>query len=918
MTGQPVETNFFRYAWRFSRRDQIIALSLVAASLPFYWWSLEIPKSIVNDAIQGRAFRDGHVEATLLRFSLSLPEWAGGHGFVLFDGVKLSQTPFLFALSFMFLALVLINGAFKYVINIQKGVLGERMLRRLRFNLFARVLQFQPEDIRATKSAEVASMIKDEVEPIGGFFGEAFITPMFLGTQAVTALAFILVQNLWLGLVALAVISTQAFVIPRLRREQIRLGRERQIASRRLAGRIGEMVDAAPALHVYGVGGFSRAEIGDRLGNLFDIRLLLYRRKFAVKYLNNLLAQVTPFVFYTLGGYLALRGRLDIGQLVAIIAAYRDLPSPIKELIDWDQERADVTVKYEQVVSQFSKDFVAPPDAAEPPQIAPDAPFTLIGLQVVDRRGVVQLERMSLTLARPTHVALVGAAGSGRDILPKVLGRQIADYNGGALINGCEINQLPDNVASSFMIYVGSDPFILSGSIRDNICFALRRATPTAAAATGVNEQRRLKEATQTGNPLASAEADWVDYHSVGAIGPDDLDAAIMKALKVVRGYDDIFRLGVSGRLGVNIQEDVAERLVAARALIKRRLKDAGLANLIEQYQPDRFNMSATLGENLVFGVPTTDRVGTEALARIPYFRAILEAESLIAPLTKIGLKMAETVIEVFEGLAPGHPLFERYSFISAAEIEELARALEGARQKSGARKLSLDLRDRLIGFALGYVEPRHRLDLIDEGLKRRILRARASFRKFLPGTYTSRVEFYNPDKVIAAASISDNLLFGRISYGAASAQEQVARIIDDVIMEQNLGAFILRQGLDYEAGPGGRLLPAQLRMTINLVRAVLRRPDMLILDSAFAGFAPYEADQILNSIREEMADRTLIVSFPDQARADAFDRVIVFDGAKLVEDRTNPARAAQAGAVVDAGEIDTVDPRDRFVEVGQ
>ena len=52
--------------------------------------------------------------------------------------------------------------------------------------------------------------------------------------------------------------------------------------------------------------------------------------------------------------YLALIGRLDVGQLVAVIAAYKDLPTPLKELIDWDQERQNVEVKYAQVVEQFN------------------------------------------------------------------------------------------------------------------------------------------------------------------------------------------------------------------------------------------------------------------------------------------------------------------------------------------------------------------------------------------------------------------------------------------------------------------------------------------------------------------------------------------------------------------------------------
>ena len=41
-----------------------------------------------------------------------------------------------------------------------------------------------------------------------------------------------------------------------------------------------------------------------------------------------------------IGGYLVIGGRLDVGQLVAVISAYKDLPGPMKELIDWDQAAA--------------------------------------------------------------------------------------------------------------------------------------------------------------------------------------------------------------------------------------------------------------------------------------------------------------------------------------------------------------------------------------------------------------------------------------------------------------------------------------------------------------------------------------------------------------------------------------------------
>ena len=78
-------------------------------------------------------------------------------------------------MSFVFLAAVVINGQFKKTINTQKGRMGERMLRRLRYELYDRILRFPPAHFRKVKQAELATMVKDEVEPLGGFIGDAFV-----------------------------------------------------------------------------------------------------------------------------------------------------------------------------------------------------------------------------------------------------------------------------------------------------------------------------------------------------------------------------------------------------------------------------------------------------------------------------------------------------------------------------------------------------------------------------------------------------------------------------------------------------------------------------------------------------------------------------------------------------------------------
>ena len=69
------------------------------------------------------------------------------------------------------LGLVLINGAFKYIINVVSGRTGERLLRRLRYQLYTRMLRFPLPQFRKTSQGELIAMITAEVEPLGGFMG---------------------------------------------------------------------------------------------------------------------------------------------------------------------------------------------------------------------------------------------------------------------------------------------------------------------------------------------------------------------------------------------------------------------------------------------------------------------------------------------------------------------------------------------------------------------------------------------------------------------------------------------------------------------------------------------------------------------------------------------------------------------------
>lgn len=886
------KSTLFGYIWHFSRPEQLVILAWVVASQPFYFWSLDLPKTIVNEGILGRSFQDLGATQPFMRLALTLPSWLGGAPIEVFSGIELQQLPFLMALSSLFLIMVLVNGAFKYVINIRKGVLGERMLRRLRFDLFDLLLRFRPEVVRGVKPSEAASVIKDEVEPIGGFIGDAYVQPAFLGGQILTALAFITIQNVWLGLLTISTVLAQAIIIPILRREQVRLGRERQIAARQLAGRIGEVVETVREVHIHGTDRYERAEIGDRLGRLFLIRLNLYRRKFAVKFLNNLISSLTPFLYYVVGGYFALSGRLDIGQLVAVISAYRDLPAPMRDLIAWDQQRQDATVKFEAIIQQMAPEdgFVARSDEETAPIGRADS-LEATRLGITDVRGAPIVDGVSLSIPAGKHVALVGQPGDGHDVVAKALGRQVSRYSGVIRVGGRDLAALPSRTTGSGLVYLGPDPVLVPGSIRDNLLFGLRFRPLRDGAPLAADAARSWRlhpkaagwkdEARKSGNPLDDVNFDWIDYGAAGVNGPEDLDDWIEQLLGLLELTETIYSFGLGGRIDPERAPELAARFLDARRGVREVLDSPQYTGLIEPFDPDGFVRNATLRENLLFGVPVGSMLDRANFMAHPFVRDVLERKALAAQLVAVGVHIAETMVEIFAGLPPDHPLFDRFSFISSDDLPGFAEVL--ARKRLRPNELPQQDRLRLMGLALDYIEPRHRLGLMTRELMDEVLAARRAFIRQLPEPLVGSIEFYDPMRYCAAATVRDNLLFGRISQQRGNADEVVNRVMRDVVKSLGVDRALFRVGLDHQVGPNGRLLFPSQRAAVTIARGLVKRPAILILDDAFSIYSDDDGARLLARLREARSGFTTVVAGRESKLHANFDMVIGFSGGRLV-----------------------------------
>jgi ABC-type multidrug transport system fused ATPase/permease subunit len=870
-----MQPTIFGFIRRYSWPQQLVILAMTLASLPFLYASLDLPKQIINDAL-GQA--DGGV----------------------IMGYDLQQLDYLMVLCGIFLVLVLINGAFKYVINVYKGVVAERMLRRLRYMLYSQAMRFPLPHFRRMSQGELVQMINAEVEPLGGYVGEALATPAFQGGTLLTILTFMFMQDPVLGIAAIILYPVQIYLIPKLQRRVNELGKQRVQRMRRLAEQIGETAQGLRDIRANDTTQYERAVFSRELARVFDIRFDIYKLKFLIKFINNFIAQLGPFFFFSIGGYLVIQGDLTIGALVAVIGAQKDLAAPWRELLSHYQLFMDVRIKYDQVVAQFEVPGVIEErrQAAEPEDgVSLSGSWQARAVTVSDEDGDNRLENIGFDLQLPKRVAIVGPSGSGKEELCLVLANLLDPSRGRLLINDRPLNELADSLTGRRIGYVGNPSMIMSGSIRHNLLYGLMHRPVSdvpapepgdVAAEDDQGRAKRLKENRLSGNSPYDSDVDWIDYASAGLPADEaERTAAIIGFLRIVRFDRDVYRMGLRSSIASADNGELAAALLDARRVMQQRLDaDPGLARLVERFDPERYNTNATIAENLLFGTPVGDTFDLDRLADQPYVRQVLDQTGLTGALLDVGYKLAATMVEIFAELPPDHEYFRQFSFIEAEELPRF-RNLLNRFDASNLAGLPADDRQRLMALPFKLVPARHRLGLVDDELQAKILEARRTFRKNLPDDLRHAVDFFDPDAYNDAASIQDNILFGKIAYGQAQAEDRIAELITGALEELELIDRVINVGLSSPAGAAGSRLSAMQRQKLALARALLKRPELFVLEDPLASFDSREQVLVRDALLDYFADKGVFWALQNPAWSRYFDQVLVLESGRLVEHGT-------------------------------
>ncbi|MBW9114744.1 ABC transporter ATP-binding protein [Rhizobium cauense] len=252
-----------------------------------------------------------------------------------------------------YLTLVLSEGVIKLILNIYRGWIGERAIRWLRMTVIDAGERHSEERATLAEGVEM-SIVLAEAEPVGGFVGTSISEPILQAGILLAVGGYMIYLQPLLAFAVLAVFIPQSILVPILQGLINQRVKTKITVIRHLSE---EMVDHTSAN--------SPRHQAARVQRLFSTNMSIYKLKYALNFLMNLMFQLGYAGIFALGGYYVITGRIEIGTVVAFIAGLSKVSDPWGALVDWYRDLRVTQVKYELICDASTLDLPRLPEGSE-------------------------------------------------------------------------------------------------------------------------------------------------------------------------------------------------------------------------------------------------------------------------------------------------------------------------------------------------------------------------------------------------------------------------------------------------------------------------------------------------------------------------------------------------------------------------
>ncbi|MGY1593386.1 ABC transporter ATP-binding protein [Geodermatophilus sp. SYSU D00708] len=354
---------------------------------------------------------------------------------------------------------------------------AERTGGAMRAALFQRAVTLSLRWHDRMRTGEVVSRLTSDVARVldAIVLGFTSLLPDLLLLGGALVLLFAVDPSLaWLGLVVLPLL---AWLTTHQRRRIRTAAGEARRAAGRLSGTATDLLRNVRAVQAFG-----RTDRAERMFAEPNEETVAAQTRAAITEARwgpvpSFLLSIGTGIVLVAGGLQVLAGALTVGQLLVVISYLGKLQSPVRGLVRLVGVVAKANASAERIhdVLSCAEAVPEPVDPRPVPPVREGLRLESVSFAYSSDRPV--LRDFDLDVRAGETVCLFGPSGAGKSTVLSLLLRLYDPDAGRVVVDGVDIRDVPTVELRRQMAFVPQDPWLLDGTVADNIAFGNPAAT---------------------------------------------------------------------------------------------------------------------------------------------------------------------------------------------------------------------------------------------------------------------------------------------------------------------------------------------------------------------------------------------------------------------------------------------------------
>lgn len=371
----------------------------------------------------------------------------------------------------------LASNGFAYLESYFTSRIGFQLVTTLRRELFIHLQRLSLSFHAQSQRGELLNKVSSDTQALREAFAEAGIN---LVTSVLTIVGMCLVMLLvnWrLSLIPLLSVPTLLLVYYWMQRKLKETARTQRKTEGRIAAQLSENLAIMPLVQAFGREPDEVRRFDDANSQNLDEGVQLARLNAGMSRTISLISTggLLGVIFY--GAWLTLNNQMTPGDVLLFVTYVKGLYKPIRDAVKLSSKVTKAAVSAQRIdeILSLEPEITDKPNAIVARRLQGAITFAQVTFGYQAAQPTIR--DVSFTIAPGQRVALVGASGAGKSTITNLLLRLYEAQDGAITIDGVDLRDYDRQSLRRQIGLVLQEPFLMSGTLRENIAYGKLNAT---------------------------------------------------------------------------------------------------------------------------------------------------------------------------------------------------------------------------------------------------------------------------------------------------------------------------------------------------------------------------------------------------------------------------------------------------------